>query len=69
MAKTRTRRGARRNLTRRGGGKGTMNVEKSKAQHSVKAKPYNYGKKPKIKRPLTKAELIRFIEKKLKERI
>lgn len=39
MAKTRSRRGARRNLTRRGGGKGNggMAVEKSKG-HRVKAK-------------------------------
>ena len=66
MAKTRTRRGARRNLTRRGGGKGSggMEVEGSKPR-SVKAKPYN--KKPKTKRPLTKKELIEFIEKKLEE--
>ena len=68
MAKTRTRRGARRNLTRRGGGKGNrgMEVEGSKAR-SVKAKPYNYAKKLKTKRPLTKEELIEFIEKKLEE--
>ena len=43
MAKTRKRRGAKKNVTRRGGGKGTMNVEKSKAQHSVKAKPMKHG--------------------------
>jgi len=66
MAKTRTRRGARRNLTRRGGGKGNrgMEVEGSKPR-SVKPKPYN--KKPKTKIPLTKKELIKFIEKKLEE--
>ena len=68
MAKTRSRRGARRNLTRRGGGKGNggMEVEGSKAR-GVKAKPYNYSKKLKTKRPLTKEELIEFIEKKLEE--
>ena len=54
MAKTRRRRGARRNLTRRGGGKGTMNVEKPKAQHSVKAKPMKHGAKGKIHTIITK---------------
>lgn len=70
MAKTRTRRGARRNLTRRGGGKGNrgMEVEGSKSKaRSVRAKPYNYAKKPKTKIPLTKEKLIEFIEKKLEE--
>jgi hypothetical protein len=43
-----------------------MEVEGSKAR-SVKAKPYNYGKKLQIKRPPTKKELILFIEKKLEE--
>jgi hypothetical protein len=43
-----------------------MQVEGSKAR-SVKAKPYNYAKKPQIKRPLTKADLIEFIEKRLEE--
>jgi hypothetical protein len=67
MAKTRSRRGARRNLTRRGGGKGTMHLEKSKAQHSVKAKSIKHGAKPHTKRPLTKRELISFIERRLEE--
>lgn len=46
MAKTRSRRGARRNLTRRGGGKGNrgMEVEKPKL-HSVKAKSMKHGAK------------------------
>ena len=68
MAKTRSRRGARRNLTRRGGGKGNggMEVEGSKAR-IVKAKSIKHGAKPHTKRPLTKKELIFFIEKKLKE--
>ena len=46
MAKTRTRRGARRNLTRRGGGKesGGMDVEKPKL-HGVKAKSMKHGAK------------------------
>lgn len=67
MSKTRTRRGARRNLTRRGGGKGNggMEVERPKV-HRVKPKPYN-AKKLKTKIPLTKEELIEFIEKKLEE--
>lgn len=47
MAKTRSRRGARKNITRRGGGKGNrMQVEKSKAR-SVKAKPMKHGSKRK----------------------
>ena len=48
MAKTRTRRGARKNLTRRGGGKesGGMDVEGSKSR-SVKAKSMKHGAKGK----------------------
>ena len=45
-----------------------MAVEGSKAPASIKkAKGINYGKKLKTKRPLTKAELIEFIEKRLEE--
>lgn len=45
-----------------------MEVEGSKARASIKkAKGINYGKKLKIKRSLTKAELIEFIEKRLEE--
>ena len=49
MAKTRTRRGARRNLTRRGGGKesGSMDVEGSKVRSVVKPKSMKHGAKGK----------------------
>ena len=49
MAKTRSRRGSRRNLTRRGGGKGSggMEVEGSKVQASVKGKSMKHGAKGK----------------------
>jgi NACalpha-BTF3-like transcription factor len=49
MAKTRTRRGARRNLTRRGGGKesGGMDVEGSKVRSVVKPKSMKHGAKGK----------------------
>ena len=68
MAKTRSRRGARRNITRRGGGKGSrgMDVERSKV-HRVKGKSMKHGAKGKPKKKLTKKEIIAFIEKRLAE--
>ena len=57
MAKTRTRRGARRNLTRRGGGKGNMDVER-KIEPSVKVKPMKRGAKGKTKKKLRKKKLL-----------
>ena len=55
MAKTRSRRGARRNLTRRGGGKesGGMDVEGSKSR-SVKAKSMKHGAKEIIHKVIRK---------------
>ena len=63
MAKTRSRRGARRNLTRRGGGKGNggMDVEPPKV-HRVKGKSMKHGAKGKThtvikKKGVTRANL------------
>ena len=68
MAKTRSRRGARSNITRRGGGKGNrgMDIERSKV-HRVKGKSMKHGAKGKPKKKLTKKEIIAFIEKRLAE--
>lgn len=59
MAKTRSRRGARRNLTRRGGGKGSMHVEKPKAQRVKKGKSMKQVK-------LTNAQMKRLTKKEIK---
>lgn len=63
MSKTRSRRGARRNLTRRGGGKGNggMDVERPKV-HRVKGKSMKHGAKGKThtvikKKGVTRANL------------
>jgi NACalpha-BTF3-like transcription factor len=60
MAKTRTRRGARRNLTRRGGGKGNggMAVEGSKPRN-VKAKSMKHGAKGKTHTIINKKGVTR----------
>lgn len=60
MAKTRSRRGARRNLTRRGGGKGNggMDVERPKV-HRVKGKSMKHGAKGKTHTVIKKKGVTR----------